>query len=566
MGGCVLSYCRHRLYCMQSNRIFKTLSLEWTHLPTFMLVIGYGIYWIELFFFDTKNGMTSPLASVLFFLFSVVLIFLNKENFFLTIKELKSEFLDSTLTTRIYFILGCSFVFLILTCAFFASLHPPHLMQEYDVLNYHYTIPRQHLILNSFAHIPWSSADLFPLPLNFSLAPYWFVTQLPNKSPQFIFLVGEILVAARLAGRFSHNKLMSTSLVVFAIMGSHGFGIQMGTAMLDIVMCYLFLAALDSFLRGSIFLSLTEFAFLFWSKSFIPFQMVLLMLALFILFWIFKKIGFRDIQWGFNISDRQNAQVSFLKPNFFKLCLRFILLSALIGGPFVFKSLYYTGAPVFPFGTGLIKVSKNIDNGTRKWQSIVDSADSYIDKKDLYGYGRSFSDFLKHLWIIAIPEKGVNNKYDYPLGLPYLLFLGLFIYYSIISFTKKQFTILAFFIMIYWLTWWAGSHQTRFLYIPVALMFVLIAGILDKPSKILMGALVFSLMLNTLSIYRAHKTDFGISKEKILRKKDLNLFVQSKEYIQQKRQDSIDLPFGDVTFAQFPVNVNRESLPFIIAY
>ena len=79
---------------------------------------------------------------------------------------------------------------LILVVGLYASLLPPHLMQESDALNYHYTIVRQHLILQSFKHIAWSHTDLFLLPINFALAPFWFESVLPNKLPQFLFFLG----------------------------------------------------------------------------------------------------------------------------------------------------------------------------------------------------------------------------------------------------------------------------------------------------------------------------------------------------------------------------------------
>ena len=50
-------------------------------------------------------------------------------------------------------------------------------------------------------------------------------------------------------------------IITFCILGSHHFGIQMGTAMLDIIICYLFLAALDSF-TGRIGLAVMSLRFL----------------------------------------------------------------------------------------------------------------------------------------------------------------------------------------------------------------------------------------------------------------------------------------------------------------
>ena len=153
---------------------------------------------------------------------------------------------------------------------------PPHLQQEFDALNYHLTLPRQHLILQSFQHIPWAADDLFLLPLNFALAPYWFVTELPSRFPQYIFLWGILLVSIRLTEYFIGRKYDTFLLLTCAILGSHAFGIQMGTAMLDIVICYLGLAALDSYLRGHYALAVMEFTFFFWSKGMIPLQMIMM--------------------------------------------------------------------------------------------------------------------------------------------------------------------------------------------------------------------------------------------------------------------------------------------------
>ena len=64
-----------------------------------------------------------------------------------------------------------SYILLIIVLA---SVEPIHLMQEADCMNYHYGLPRQHLILGSFGHISWAADDLFLLPVDFSLSPFWF--------------------------------------------------------------------------------------------------------------------------------------------------------------------------------------------------------------------------------------------------------------------------------------------------------------------------------------------------------------------------------------------------------
>src|SRR3989338_7693020 len=199
-------------------------------------------------------------------------------------------------------VLAGGVAFLILLCSLYAASLPPHLIQESDALNSPYTLPRQHLILNSFQHIAWSSADLFLLPLQFALSPYWFVTALPNKLPQFIFLIGVIMIVGNLMRHLGINRFSIMVLVIFVVIGSHNVGIQMGTAMLDLVICYLFFSFFYIFLNLNMFLAAIEFSFFLWSKSFVPFQTILIMSAMFLLFKIFRIFDFKNVTWGFNQS------------------------------------------------------------------------------------------------------------------------------------------------------------------------------------------------------------------------------------------------------------------------
>ena len=63
---------------------------------------------------------------------------------------------------------------------------PPHHPQEYDAINYHMALPRQHLFWGSLQHLPWSAADLWPRALQFGLAPVWFMGASINKWPQLL--------------------------------------------------------------------------------------------------------------------------------------------------------------------------------------------------------------------------------------------------------------------------------------------------------------------------------------------------------------------------------------------
>ncbi|MDO8302625.1 MAG: hypothetical protein Q7T18_05240, partial [Sedimentisphaerales bacterium] len=316
-------------------------------------------------------------------------------------------------------IVGLMILALNLLIAGYAALLPVHLLQESDVLNYHLSLPRQHLILESFRHISWSSADLWPLPVDFALAPYWLATEWPNKIPQFICLLGLLAVIAKLSSRLGPQSVSQALFVLFALIGSHFVGIQMGTAMLDLALCYLFFAALDSFLNGKYGWAALEFTFLFWSKPMMPLLWLALAVTMGMILWIsVRRLGLK-LRWGFE--DGYPC----LNPDFKKkaggFIAGFLLLSVAIGGPFVVKSIYTAGTPIFPVGAGWITFNPQLQSATPFRQGLLQSAQEHMATKDNYGFGRSLGVVPKSLWLMAVPESGVNNSFDYPVGLPYLL-------------------------------------------------------------------------------------------------------------------------------------------------
>lgn len=549
---------------MENMRIPKTSILEISHLPSIGLLLGYLAYWAELYIFKSRNSCTSPLAIVLFILVASIIIKMQKKHLLLFFGWVKYAWSSLERVNKIYVITGFLFVLVILSIAFYAATLPPHLVQEFDSINYHISIPRQHLILGNFQHIRWSAADLFLLPLDFALAPYWLITNLPNKIPQFVFFICLVLISINLVKRFSQNNFNSICLVVFAIFGSHFIGIQIGTAMLDIVICYLFLAGLDSFMQGNIGLSAIEFCFFFWSKPFIPLQMLVLIIAMFFTYFILKSFGIKNVKWGF---EEPIASLGFSEysKKLKKMLVLFVLLSLIIAGPFIAKSIYYASTPFYPFKVGIININKNIDKDSAYWASILRNSQAHMNAKDSYGYGKSTIDFIRHLWLIAVPEEGVTNKYDYPVGLPYLIFLAPFLYLFTNSLRKKEFSIIPVFLIAYWFSWWFGSQQTRFLYIPFILMFIIVSAQISRPSYVLMFALIFSLIFTSISVFRANKADFGVARLDVLRNKDKEILRLNNGYLKQKRKDKVYLDYYDVAFACFPVEVKKEILPWSLS-
>ncbi len=558
--GYLFHRCGLPLFIVERLGILRTVFLKISHLPTLLLLVGFPVYWLELYCFKARDGVTSWAAWGIFLFLSIWTLGKRRAELYRPLTRLKETSKILPPVEKLFITVGSLTAVLVLICAFYAALLPPHLTQEFDALQYHITLPRQHLLYGSFQPLAWSSGDFFLMPVDVALAPFWLASVLPNKIPQFLFLLGLIVLAVKLVGHFTRLDLVKGALIVFAVIGSHGLGIQMGTAMLDIVLCYLALAALDSFLSGNYRMAVLEFCFLFWSKSFMPVLWTAILAGIFIMAWVSKV----PQQWDFGgVKKFFVESPRGLGKGYAGI---FLVLSLLVGGPFLIKSVYSAGTPFFPFFTGLIKINPSVDYHSVHGQSILAASQYYLDHvKEEYGHGRSLWAFLKHFWLIAVPENGVNNAYDYPLGLAYLLVLGPFLYFFIFSLREKKFVALAWFVVIYWLLWWFGSQQTRFLYIPFVLMMILAVANFPTITKTMLAVVTVALILNAASVIRAHQGDWGRWGENSLREKDLKLVQMSREYLRAQRKDIVSWMDHDVAYAQFPVKVVKEKLPFALA-
>ncbi|MDE2028273.1 MAG: hypothetical protein KGK03_08410 [Candidatus Omnitrophica bacterium] len=510
------------------------------HFPTLALGVGTISFWLELYVIRLPGGHASLLAWTVFLVCLLGLFFNSRwgvdfRGLFNDESPLSSAFILTLLLGSVYLAVGL-----------YASLLPPHLVQESDALMYHITLPRQHLLRHSFAPISWSVPDLFLLPLDYALSPFELSTWLPNKLIQFIFFMGCLGIVFQLVYILSGRSVQRAWVGTGAIMACHAVAIQVGLAMLDLVMVYCFLASIHSALIKRWGLAAVEFAFYCWSKTFIPFQMAVIGIILgLISYWALRK-GFSCCELEFPADRDRRTGIAF-----------FIAASLGIALPCLVKTFYYTGTPFYPFGLGFFHPLAQYS--VSHWHAILQRAADCVAEKDAYGHGRSLMAFIRHFWLIAVPEKGVNNAFDYPLGVVYLLVLAPFGAHVFGALKSKKLPVLSLTVVFWWLTWWFGSQQSRFLLVPVCLMIILTISFLPKLSKVLLVLIVTAMGLEVVSLINAHRRDWGKPFMAVLRNKDRGLVE-----LKPSTGAEVKLDFPDAAFAAFPVRVHRNNSVYVM--
>jgi hypothetical protein len=516
------------------------LAFRFRHLPTWLLIIGYPVFWLEMAIKPGPN--TSAAASALFLLLFLSLLYSYR-------KRIRENLCPAHSFSFYFWGIPIAFILFI---SLFQAILPLHLLQEADALNYHYSLPRQHLILGSFKHLPWSGADLWLLPIQFSLSPYWFVTKLPNKFPQFLFLLGLLSIVWTWVRRLTPSSTVAPWVALSALVGSHGMSIQFGTGMLDIPITYLACACVDSLLYGHTVMASIEITFFAWSKSFMPAEIGIVILFGLLLYVL---LG-RRFSWGFGFSSSLLP-----RPTCWKSLIGWsTLASVIVAGPFLAKSMYYAGTPLFPFGTFWMGGTFARTNALR--EAVLATSHQMITVRDMYGCGRGLKDLIAHVWRVSVPSRGVNNSFDYPLGLPYLLLVVPFLFLMGRSLLRGRISTLAVLAVAFWGLWWMGSQQSRWLYLPLTLIIVTtLSDPIGFESRALAGGLFIGLLLTCFSLTRAYLPDFRRWPEIPLRESDRKLMSLSREW---HKPNAMPVKDKEIAYAEVPVLVQQDDPMWIL--
>lgn len=377
-----------------------------------------------------------------------------------------------------------------LALGFFSSLKPPHLSQEFDAINYQMALPRQHLIQGTPGWISWSIADLWPMALQWGLAPVSYVFSTVNKLPQFVLTLGLVPCLYRLGQRLAPRADPLTQLMpTLAFFAGHGVMIQVGTAMMDLPALYLLALGLLAFLEKRYVVAALALAVYVASKAFYPFQ-----------------IG-AAVVGGLTWAMAGRAE---LRPALTRFVPWLTVFSLLLLARPAIVSWNATGTPLFPFLT--CRFAEGEYCAPDKRAILDDSARGMLAVRTSYGSGDGPAAFARHLWRVAVPTQGVNNEFDYPLGLPWLLFLTLLAFHLAAGGWRNPVTLLA---LLFWALWWANAHQSRWLYPTLAFGFLATMAEQARARKVLPTLIALSFLLSLASQVRAMRPTIFVTNVEI---------------------------------------------------
>ncbi len=424
---------------------------------------------------STTYGFSVLLAGGL----ALVALFRSRETFKVALQQLFKEWSAAPLLFKIltFLVLG------ILILSGFEARLPPHLGQESDAIRYHMGLARQHLLAGSSKHLSWSAADLWPMPLQWGSAPLWFFRETFNKLPQYlmsVWLGGLMLQMGR--SRLSGYRGWIPAL---AVLSTHGVVIQLGTAMMDLPALYMLLGVFHAAERNRWGWSALHLAFFSTQKSFAPFITLAIFTALFL--------------WG--LFQYRSQTITLLRTAAPALGVA-LLLSLLFLCRSISVSWGRAGTPLAPFFTCQDSSVKGCQG--EEGQRIRESSRLLLETRDQYGNGRTPTAWVLHLWRVAVPTQGVNNEYDYPLGLAWVLWVVFLIasFWLWVKGERPNLYIVA--AISFWVLWWMGSQQARWLY-PVLAFGWLGTLLIQKrcTAQLLNGLLIVSAVFSFISQYRA---------------------------------------------------------------
>lgn len=453
------------------------MTVRGRDLPLWMWLVGYA----EFLFQASLPGLL-PLglvsAAACLGLFAVS-AYMRMPAWISLVRSLGTELRQERKWARIAYLGGFALLGASLALGLFSALRPPFLPQEQDAVMYQMGVPRQLLLQGTLGWIGWSMPDLWPMAMQWGFAPLSLAFGTINKLPQFLCTLGVAACLLRIAEANTRRALLPATLPVMAVLGSHGVGIQIGSGMMDLPALYFLLLPVSALLEGRIAVAALALSVYAGSKATHPFQVGAAVAAAAAWLWLSRRP---------------------LRPFLVRFLPLLCLFSMLLLARPAYLSLRETGTPLFPFLACKLASGSLCEPG--RDANLRFTVDEIIGARHWYGNGRGPVAFVRHLWAVAVPSRGVNNEFDYPLGLPWLLFVVFALFSMRGGGWKDPLLLLAF---VFWALWWPNAQQSRWLYPTLAFGWLGTLGAQARAKPILPVLVGVSLAFTLLSQVRSLK-------------------------------------------------------------
>jgi hypothetical protein len=137
----------------------------------------------------------------------------------------------------------------------------------------------------------------------------------------------------------------------------------------------------------------------------------------------------------------------------------------------------------------------------------------------------------------------------------FLLLLGPFLWRIVRDLRAGRHGLASSTIIVWWAVWWIGSQQSRWLYIPLVLLFIVSFSDEDiLTSRGVWLGLILSVVLTSLSVFRANKMDFWKTRWETLRPQD-QFLILSKDTIDEAGPTAIQ--DKEAAYATYEVAVTK---------
>ncbi|MHB9036869.1 MAG: ArnT family glycosyltransferase [Armatimonadota bacterium] len=343
---------------------------------------------------------------------------------------------------------------ILMVAALIPALAPPS-MTDWDSLAYHLSVPKLWLEHGGIHRINFISHSNFPMLVEMLYMPGLILHQ-PVAAKLINFWMGVMLVASVVMLVKRHLNAKAAPLAAIALAGmpivlwlATTAYIDLATALYTVLAIHLLLNYLDDPERPYLIGSAMAAGFAASTK-----MTGLVVIPLILAWLIIDRMTLR----------RSNSPSPQPSPTFGGEGAVFLVIALLVCAPWCIKSIIYTGNPVYPFFYSIF--------GGRDWTAEL--ARHYATQQSLFGMEHDLTAFLMLPFNLTFNSDRFYDTAGLYVGPIFLVALPILF---LAKYRSRKLVGLGFFFLGLLLTWFALTHQSRYLVPGFAVLAALVAAL-----------------------------------------------------------------------------------------